>query len=567
MARDARGRGRAPAGRTTSCCRRPRRSPAFAAELPSPTNDPKRPLEHIGFTLPYNMSEQPAASINCGYTAGGPADRPADRRPSPRRPRRAAGGARLGADAAGAAALAGAAGGLRRASAMRDPRGNPVSTRSAAAIEAAERALWRLMSFYGTPLDDLDAAIAADPAWLLPHADEGRLPARPERAGFAARGCRAARAGRAAAGRRERARARAPPALRTLQSGDWHGACGEWEALLLDHPRDALALQWAHLFDFYRGDALNLRQRVAARAARVGRRRPAPPHVLALLAFGLEESNLYAAGRGRRPARARRRPEGAVGDARGRARDGDAGPARGGLALDAALARRNGRTATASPVHLGWHQALFALERLDTATALRAARRAPGGGPDRGHARSGSTPRRCCGGCTCSAPTSAPLARRCSRSGTRRRRAAGHYAFNDAARADGAGRRRRRRARRGAGCALSQRGAERPARATNREMARDVGLPLMRGAAGLRARRDDDAVAALAPLRRRPHRFGGSHAQRDVIDQTLLAACGARRRPRVGRALLNERLPMKPETPLTALWRSRLGVRTGATPT
>jgi aspartyl-tRNA(Asn)/glutamyl-tRNA(Gln) amidotransferase subunit A len=45
--------------------------PAFAAELPSPTNDPLRPLEHIGFTVPYNMSEQPAASINCGYTKSG----------------------------------------------------------------------------------------------------------------------------------------------------------------------------------------------------------------------------------------------------------------------------------------------------------------------------------------------------------------------------------------------------------------------------------------------------------------------------------------------------------------
>ncbi len=45
--------------------------PAFDAQLPSPTNDPLRPLEHIGFTVPFNMSEQPAASINCGYTSGG----------------------------------------------------------------------------------------------------------------------------------------------------------------------------------------------------------------------------------------------------------------------------------------------------------------------------------------------------------------------------------------------------------------------------------------------------------------------------------------------------------------
>ena len=45
--------------------------PAFAAELPCPTNDPALPFEHIAFTLAYNMSEQPAASINCGYTSSG----------------------------------------------------------------------------------------------------------------------------------------------------------------------------------------------------------------------------------------------------------------------------------------------------------------------------------------------------------------------------------------------------------------------------------------------------------------------------------------------------------------
>ena len=45
--------------------------PAYAAEWAGPTNDPATPFEHIAFTLPLNMSEQPAASINCGYTAGG----------------------------------------------------------------------------------------------------------------------------------------------------------------------------------------------------------------------------------------------------------------------------------------------------------------------------------------------------------------------------------------------------------------------------------------------------------------------------------------------------------------
>lgn len=45
--------------------------PTYNAEWETPTNDVNRPLEHISFTMPYNMSEQPAASINCGYTKEG----------------------------------------------------------------------------------------------------------------------------------------------------------------------------------------------------------------------------------------------------------------------------------------------------------------------------------------------------------------------------------------------------------------------------------------------------------------------------------------------------------------
>lgn len=44
---------------------------SFAAELPSPQNDPLRPFDHIVYTLPWNMSEQPAISINCGWSVEG----------------------------------------------------------------------------------------------------------------------------------------------------------------------------------------------------------------------------------------------------------------------------------------------------------------------------------------------------------------------------------------------------------------------------------------------------------------------------------------------------------------
>ena len=42
--------------------------PAFEAEYCCPQNDPEHALDHIAFTVPYNMSEQPAASINWSYS-------------------------------------------------------------------------------------------------------------------------------------------------------------------------------------------------------------------------------------------------------------------------------------------------------------------------------------------------------------------------------------------------------------------------------------------------------------------------------------------------------------------
>jgi aspartyl-tRNA(Asn)/glutamyl-tRNA(Gln) amidotransferase subunit A len=43
----------------------------YEAELPSPNNDPRNALPHIAFTVPYNMSEQPAASLNWTFSKEG----------------------------------------------------------------------------------------------------------------------------------------------------------------------------------------------------------------------------------------------------------------------------------------------------------------------------------------------------------------------------------------------------------------------------------------------------------------------------------------------------------------
>ena len=144
-----------------------------------------------------------------------------------------------------------------------DPRGNPCGTRNAAALAAAETALWRMMSFYDVPLADLDAASAHDPAWTLPHV---------MRAGFvlslnepallaeAAQHLQRAHALSDGAPARERAHLEA---VQALLDGRWQAACAIWDGLLIDHPRDALALQWAQLWDFYRGDSAQLRLRPA----------------------------------------------------------------------------------------------------------------------------------------------------------------------------------------------------------------------------------------------------------------------------------------------------------------
>lgn len=44
---------------------------SYPAEWAGPTNDPARSLQHIGFTLPWNMGDQPACSLHCGLSASG----------------------------------------------------------------------------------------------------------------------------------------------------------------------------------------------------------------------------------------------------------------------------------------------------------------------------------------------------------------------------------------------------------------------------------------------------------------------------------------------------------------
>ena len=445
-----------------------------------------------------------------------------------------------------------------------DPRGNPCGTRNAAARDAAESALWRMMSFYDTPLADLDAASANDPGWALPHVMRaGFLLSLTEPSLLAEAGQHLQRARDLTDGAPARERAHLEAVQATLD-GRWQAACRIWDELLVDYPRDALALQWSQLWDFYRGDAVNLRARPARALPEWDDSDPLYAHVLSLFAFGLEESNLYpqAEEAGRRALSLNPKVPWAVHavahvmEMQGRYEEGAAWL----LQHQAEWAEGNGFAG-----HLWWHRGLFRLEALDIAGALRLLdTRLAGDNLQitlqrvdaaallwRLHLLGEDVAARCL-----------PLVDGWDLSDA----AAGYYAFNDVHAVMamlGAGELARAEAW-VARCAERAMAAD-DARRSNHLMAREVGLPLMRGLLALARGEADAAADALYAARGLAQRFGGSHAQRDLIDQTLLSACARGTRRGIGRALINERLMAKPSTPLTAHWRAQLDLRLDAT--
>jgi hypothetical protein len=60
-------------------------------------------------------------------------------------------------------------------------------------------------------------------------------------------------------------------------------------------------------------------------------------------------------------------------------------------------------------------------------------------------------------------------------------------------------------------------------------------------------------------VRNRAHRFGGSHAQRDLIDLTLLEAAMRDGQRALAQALVAERLDRKPHTPANRALLQRIG--------
>src|SRR5690606_25365520 len=81
----------------------------------------------------------------------------------------------------------------------------------------------------------------------------------------------------------------------------------------------------------------------------------------------------------------------------------------------------------------------------------------------------------------------------------------------------------------------------------NAMFTRDVGAASTRAILAIADGPPGQAVELLRDVRNRAHRFGGSHAQRDLIDLTLIAAASRDGQDRLARALCDERLAARPE--------------------
>ncbi|MBO6782178.1 MAG: tetratricopeptide repeat protein, partial [Alphaproteobacteria bacterium] len=145
---------------------------------------------------------------------------------------------------------------------LTDSRDVPVSAENPLSVERYDRALALLNGYFLDPLAEIEAALDDDPDFVMGHCLRGGMMAvAAERAAepMLRESVEAAerRAGRA--NERERGHI---TALRFWLNGDFESATDTWGAVADDYPRDLLAVQLAHLGDFYLGRSAMLRDRI-----------------------------------------------------------------------------------------------------------------------------------------------------------------------------------------------------------------------------------------------------------------------------------------------------------------
>ncbi len=335
-------------------------------------------------------------------------------------------------------------------------------------------------------------------------------------------------------------------ATTALLQGQWSRA-----AVMLDQhgvrwPRDLLALQAGHLIDFFRSNARNLRDRIARSLPAWTSDMPGYPTVLGMHAFGLEECGDYAHAEATGRHAVSLEPMDCwahhavahVMEMQGRAEDG----------IGWMLAREQLWSGDDNffKIHNWWHLALYhlALEQTDAALALY-------DGPLRGSRSQVAVDLVDASAllwrmslCACDVGD-----RWTELAEAWEQHADGQtYPFNDwhAVMADlGAGREdvvtvRIKRLREAAS-----------ASGEVTAWIRTTALPLVEGFAAFAHGEYLRAAELLHPVRFIANSFGGSHAQRDIIDWTLAEAAVRGNLTDLATALAHERLALKPDNRLS----------------
>jgi tetratricopeptide (TPR) repeat protein len=431
-----------------------------------------------------------------------------------------------------------------------DRHGNALDGATSEAAEFFDQALDAFNLYRGDPLALLDRAIETEPPFAMAHIAKAHI------LGLATEPMATAEAKTIVAKVRamtidERAASHLA-ALDLLLDGNWTKA-----AIVLGwhnarYPHDILALQSGHLIDFYRANARELRDRIARVLPRWSPGMPGYSILLGMYAFGLEECGDYvrAEEHGRRALSIQPHDSWAhhavahVMEMQGRAEDG----------IGWMIAREPYWSGDDNffRVHNWWHRALchlslheieealalydgpiredrstVALDLVDASALLWRVHLSGNGIGDRWHELAEAWSQHADG-------------RTCS--------------FNDwhaVMSYLGAGRDREVER------ILVAYRAELAGNTEAAVWAREIGLPLTEGFVSFWRGDYETAAERLYGARHIVNRFGGSHAQRDVIDWTLTESALRGGLSDLAEALANERLALKPHNPVNRNFLSR----------
>jgi tetratricopeptide (TPR) repeat protein len=342
-------------------------------------------------------------------------------------------------------------------------------------------------------------------------------------------------------------------AIDTWLAGDWHGAARKLDDLLVAWPADLLGLVIGHQLDFYLGDAANLRDRIGRSLTAIDPAHPHHGYLRGMFSFGLEESGNYQLAERHGLAAVERNPDDVwaihavthIYEMQGRVDDG----------IHFLRSRQDDwGDGNLFAVHNWWHLALYLLEaeRSDESLAIY----------DRHvhHEQSDGVPLEMVDASAllwrlhldgaATGDRFDPLAD----AWATRTTCEPWYAFNDlhaVMALAGAGRLTDARAV----IARLERYVATAPQSSNVSMTAHVGLPASRAVLAFAESRHDAVIRELAPIRTILARFGGSHAQRDALQRTLVVSAMRAGRLDLARALLDERLAVR-ETSVWS-WRRR----------